>query len=204
MAIQVASFIVPKNGNTWFVVEDKYIKGGLHVVQDAAERDAINPFNLKPGMLAVTQDDRKMWQLAADATTWEAFEVGGGSSAPVRQKKIYTALQILPDNSQDFVLPLGKTVVLNSLSVDTVCKVEAFETAARTDTNPYTFISTIDHLVDDGSTLMTDGTILRGRRYSILSNQELVPSVDIYFRITNLDKTNTRDVTLTLEFLPIE
>jgi hypothetical protein len=98
---------------------------------------------------------------------------------------------------------MSKTVVIHALSVDIACQVQAFETAARLDSNPYTFIATPDHLSDDGSTLMSDGTILRGRRYSILSNMDATPTNDQYFTISNLG-TVPIDVTLTIDFLPIE
>ena len=51
MAIQVASNIIPRNGNTWPVVEDVFVKGGFRVVDDLAARDAINPLSMKQGML---------------------------------------------------------------------------------------------------------------------------------------------------------
>ena len=73
----------------------------------------------------------------------------------------------------------------------------------RDDSNPYKFVATSDHLEDDGSSLMTDGTVLRGRRYAILTNQEPGPSMDIYFRITNTDVV-AKNVNLTVSFLPLE
>ena len=51
MAIQVASSIIPRNGNTWPVVEDVFVKGGFRVVDDLAARDAIDPLSMKQGML---------------------------------------------------------------------------------------------------------------------------------------------------------
>ena len=51
MAIHVASNIIPRNGNTWPVVEDVFVKGGFRVVDDLAARDAIDPLSMKQGML---------------------------------------------------------------------------------------------------------------------------------------------------------
>lgn len=67
MPIQVASNIVPKNNAKWPVVDDTYVKGGLHVVADAAARDAIYldataRLILKNGMLLVTASDARIWQ----------------------------------------------------------------------------------------------------------------------------------------------
>ena len=51
MAIPVSSNIIPRNGNTWPVVEDVFVKGGFRVVDDLAARDAIDPLSMKQGML---------------------------------------------------------------------------------------------------------------------------------------------------------
>lgn len=201
MAVQLASFMVPKNGNTFFLLEDKYLKGGLRLVADVAERSAINPLSFKAGMLVITQNDKKIWQLGSDLLTWSEFKVGG--SSPVRQTVTYGTKSLTPNESENFSLPLGRSALIYQLKVDTTCKVEAFDSGNRDETNPYTFISTSDHLEDDGSTVMTDGTILRGRRYSILTNQEGGTSMDVYFRITNTDIV-AKNVNLTMTFLPLE
>lgn len=70
MPIQLASLIVPKNSNTWYLMEDIYLKGGLQVVANSAARDALNPLNRKAGMIVITQDDKKIWQLGDDLVTW--------------------------------------------------------------------------------------------------------------------------------------
>lgn len=206
MAIQVASFLIPKNGNTWFVVEDKFIKGGLQVVASAEARDAINPINMKPGMLVVTQSDNKLWQLQADSSSWVEFSPGpsgdGGASAG-RKPATYTAAGLQPGSVADFVLPMGKTVLVLTLKVSTPCMVQCFSTAERSESNPYTFVATADHLEDDGSSLMTDGTILRGRRYSIFSNLEVEESIDQFFRISNAGQS-TISVTLDIEYIVTE
>jgi hypothetical protein len=200
MPIQVASFIIPKAGNTWFILEDKYIKGGLQIVATVVERDAINPINHKSGMLVLVQADNKIWQLGADLTTWTEFKVG---SSPVRQSMTHSSSNLQPMAVDEFVLTLGRTSIVLELKVDTPCTVEAFGTILRDETNPFKFVATSNHLVDDGSSLMTDGTVLRGRRHSILSNAEGGTSADIYFRVTNTD-TVTKNVNLSVSYLPIE
>lgn len=201
MAIQVASFLIPKNSNTWFVLEDKFIKGGLQVVPSATDRDAINPINMKPGMLVVTQSDNKLWQLQSDSL-WKEF-TSGASSTTGRKFERYTSSGIVASGVADFVLPLGKTVLILKLSVSAPCIVQCFSTAGRGESNPYTFAATADHLEDDGSTLMTDGTILRGRRYSIFSNLEVENSIDQFFRISNAG-TSTISVVLDIDYIVIE
>lgn len=201
MAVQLASFLVPKGGNSFFLLEDKYFRGGLRLVADAAERTNLHTSTRKAGMLVITQDDNKIWQLETDLQNWKEFKVGG--SSPVRQTVTYATASIPVAGTVDFSIPLGRTALIYKLSVDTPCIVEAFETPLRDDTNQFKFVATSDHLEDDGSSLMTDGTVLRGRRYSILTNQEPGPSMDIHFRVTNTDIV-AKNVNLTLSFLPLE
>lgn len=209
MAIQVASFLVPKNFNSWYILEDRYMKGGLHVCTTVENREEIPPESRKHGMLVVIQEDESLWMLNEDLETWKAFKTGGGGTG-VRQKIVQRVQGLASQDHAEFALDIGPTALVLSLEVDTVCQVEAFETYQMEDTNPYRFVATDDHLVDDGSTKMTDGTILRGRRYSIFSNQDPLPKPEIYFRITNIDaKPSTgdvpvKDITLTLTFLPLE
>ena len=63
MAIQIASDLVPRNGNTWPVVEDIFIKGGYRTVADLAARDAIDPSALKPGMMVFVQSENAHFKL---------------------------------------------------------------------------------------------------------------------------------------------
>lgn len=126
-----------------------------------------------------------------------------GSVGGKRKTITHTETSITSSLPRDFVIPMSKTLIIHSLSVSMPCQVQAFETAARIDTNPFTFIATSDHLTDDGTMLMSDGTILRGRRYTILSNMDTIPAIDQYFRIANLGTTPI-DVTVTIDFLPIE
>lgn len=217
MSIKIPDFIIPSGGSTEFLIEDKYVRGGLHTVATYTDLALLNTTTLKVGMLCVTQDDLKVYQLSelntvgnAKVGIWEIFNAGGGNTGGglgFRQTVTHLEQNILAGASREFSLPLGKTALVYKLEVDTSCKVEAFDTLARDETNPFLFIATPDHLKDDGSTLMTDGTILRGRRYTILSNQENVGNattdINIYFRVTNTDVVD-KGVSLTISFLPIE
>ena len=93
MPVQLASFLLPRNGNTWFILEDKYLKGGLQVAANAATRDAINSINLKSGQLVITQDDHRLWQLQDDLVTWIEF-VSASTYNP-----FYTHKQLTPDDA---------------------------------------------------------------------------------------------------------
>lgn len=201
MAIQVSSFIVPRGGNKWYVLEDKYIKGGLQIADTIADRDAILEENRKAGMLVIVQTDNKIYQLEASLVSWREFNLGGGS--PVRQTIEYSTDTLAPEDSKGFSLSLGRSALIFELSVDTPCVVEAFGDINRLENNPYKFVATSDHLTDDGSTVMTDGTILRGRRYTILANMEQGNSTDVYFTITNNDVIE-KNINLKVQFLPLE
>lgn len=200
MAIQVASFLIPKGGNSFFIIEDKYVKGGLQVAATVADRDAIISANRKFCMLVLVQADKKIWQLESDLITWTEFKIGSG---PIRVSATYSTAVLAPGASENFDLPIGRTAIVLKLVTDSPCKVQAFSTVTRDETNPFTFISTPGHLEDDGSTLMTDGSTLRGRKHSILSNGEPGTSNAVYFTITNTD-TALKNIILSISYLPIE
>jgi hypothetical protein len=61
-----------------------------------------------------------------------------------------------------------------------------FGTAQKNEPNPYTFRATEDHLTDDGTTLLSDGTVIKTRQYSIFANLEEPVQEKVYARITNL------------------
>lgn len=205
MPINLASFIQPRNGNSYFLLEDVYLRGGFQVRQNAADRDAINELNRKAGMLVMTQDDNKIWVLQTDLATWQELQVGGGSGgAGERQQLLHTTAALATDQWDDFSLPLGKTTTLLRLQVDHPCMVEAYGTSMRDESNPYKFVASAEHLSDDGSTKLSDGSVIYGRRYAILSNMEQPASANIYFRIYNQGADTENGITMTVDFLTLE
>jgi hypothetical protein len=203
MAIQLSTFLLPKNNNTFFLLEDKFIKGGLRSCVDHAERDAINALNRKKGMIVVTQNDTKLWMLETDKVTWTEVTLGGGN-LPVRQTLIYTTQSLATNASENFTLAMGKSCLLYELRVDSgPCELMAYSEPTRAETNPYTFKALVNHLVDDGTTFLSDGTPVKGRRYSILMNLENSLSDNIYWTLVN-KKAGNAAFTVTLSFLPIE
>lgn len=61
----------------FYGMQDVYLRGGLRVVANASERDAL-PVSLRyPGMLALTRDTGALWRLEADNTTWRWVHTGG-------------------------------------------------------------------------------------------------------------------------------
>lgn len=210
MPINLASFIQPRNAthpdpelrNTYYMVEDIFVKGGFQVRESVEDRDSIIELNRKPGMLIYTLADKKIWQLDEDLVTWNEFSFGGGSSA-TRASVEYSTRLLQPNAYEDFSLPLGKVALLETLRLSAPVTIEAFDTEDKLGSNPYRFIATADHLADDGQTLMSDGTVLSGRRYAILANGELEPTANIFFRITNSSPVEM-EVTVSITYLPLE
>lgn len=204
MPIEISSNLLPRNGNKFYLLEDTYLRGGLRVTESASERDSIDPDSLKAGMLVVTADDMKLWQLNADLETWREFKTGGGGGegAP-RSSASHTVPEIPSFSYADFSLPLGNGVIVYRLWVDKPCTVEVHSTPDRVDTNPFRFIAKEGYLEDDGSAELQDGTIVRNRRYHIWANLEEEPSGSVFFRILNPEE-DVLTVTVNVLYKPFE
>lgn len=201
MPIPLSTFLLPAGGNSFFLLEDKYVRGGLHVCVNAAERDAMNATVKKSGMLVVTQDDNRIWQL--QGSDWLEFNPGGGAGP--RRTVVHTENGIQPLQSVNFTLAMGRMVICTSVEVSDACQIEAYSTPDYSDVNPYKFIAEPGMLKDEGITLLSDGTQLRNRRYLILANEEQPELTDnLYWRITNLSEDTELDVALTVVFTPVE
>lgn len=205
MPVQLASFLIPKAGNSFFLLEDVYLKGGLRIVPNSAARLALNASTLKPAMLVIDQDTRKIWQLGDDKITWTEFQTGGSSGLGLGQRTtlVMTTDVLPPGMSQDVNTEMAPSNMIYRLSTNVPCKVEAFYTPNRIDSNPYTFVSTQDHLEDDGSYIDPSGSRVFGRRYSVLMNLEDPPTNGIYWRLTNLSQDNAI-IECRVSFVPME
>ena len=209
MPINLASYIQPRNATnpdpqfrgTYYLMEDVYLKGGLQVRADIADRDSINVLNKKEGMLVMTLDDKKLWILGADLTSWTEAPFGGGGKGQ-RQVAI-TLAPVIANGTNDFELVLGKSCMLMKLSVSAPCVVEIHSTVHRTDSNPYKFIADETHLEDDGTTIMANGDVVKNRRYSLLCNLEDPINDRHYFRVIEQEGV-PKNVQLTATFLPFE
>lgn len=185
------------------MIEDKFIKGGLRVVDSLAERDAINSLNKKAGMIVINKTDKRLYQLQDDLTTYQEVQLGGGGGLSVRQTAIHKTIALEDSAVESFDLDLGKSAIIYNLQVDNVCMVEAYGKNDFSDTNPYRFVSALDHLVDDGSTYLVDGTRVYGRRHTIVANLDDPLNTNIHWRVTNLSNAPA-EITLTVNFLPLE
>ena len=211
MPINLASYIQPKNAtnpdpalrNTYYLLEDIYIKGGYHIRANVAERDAINELNLKVGMLVYTVEEKKIWQYGEDDTWSELSLAGSGSGGTGSRNSVtHETAGTAPGSFEDFDIEMSSTVaLLLQLVVDAPCVVEIHGSALRNDINPYKFIASSSHLSDDGSTVLSDGSVVYGRRFSILANLEIPTVSRVYGRIINSELANVT-VKLSLELLP--
>jgi hypothetical protein len=203
MPISVSANLQPKNHGTFYVVEDVYLKGGFQVRDTFSDLATINVQNLKAGMLVFVVADNKTYQLATDLITWAEYQPGGAVADFSRKTTTYTSDEIAVTGFKVVALDLGNTILVHKLSVSVPITVEAFETVDLTDTNPYKFIPTADHLSDDGTTLLSSGDVVKNRRYTILTNQDSPTTGKIYFRLTNNTSLATA-VTITVQYVTIE
>lgn len=112
----------------------------------------------------------------------------GESSTEVNRKKFNYTIEDLPaGENREFDIEIGIASIVYALTVNRPVLVEVFATEAKDETNPYTFLATYDHLTDDGTVLLDDGSVIQQRQYSIFANQEEPPKPKVYCRITNID-----------------
>lgn len=109
----------------------------------------------------------------------------------------YTTPAIPTNQSHEFEIELGVSVIVYRLTVSRPCRIEVFGSADKTELNPYTFVATSDHLIDDGSILLSDGSVIQSRQYSIFANLESPSQPKVYARVTNIDN-ETSPVTISL------
>lgn len=124
----------------------------------------------------------------------------------VRQTTRLTTLVLAPNASESFAIECGSTAIVQRLAVNSPCVVEVFGVEDHNpidDPNPYKFIATDGHLMDDGTTFFRDGTTLKTRQYSIFVNLETPKRAQMYGKITNTG-TSARSITLDLTYLIVE
>jgi hypothetical protein len=168
---------------------------GFFVANDSVARESLQ--NKESGMIVLTKDDNTLWQLKSDLSTWQKY-VPRSSKTTIE----YNLADLPSFEFVDFELEMGNSVIVYSVLVTHACMLEVFENSSRNQSNPYRFIATDDHLEDDGSTLLSDGTILRGRRYHIWSSTSAINK--IYCRLTNVSGTSIQNFKLTVVYTPIE
>ena len=76
MPIQVSGKLIPRNDNTWPVVDDAHIEGGYRVVADLLARNAIDVTTLKVGAavhVVASQATYRVASIVEGVVTWEDF-----------------------------------------------------------------------------------------------------------------------------------
>ncbi|MND67827.1 hypothetical protein D3C80_592530 [compost metagenome] len=124
----------------------------------------------------------------------------------VRQKFNFVSTLLTPGAHEDFVLESGASAIVQRLRVSSPCVVEFFGTEDHSpiiDPTPYRFKAVAGHLMDDGTTQMSDGTVIKSRQYSNFINLEDPVKPRVYGRITNTQPVNAT-ITLDLLFLTVE
>lgn len=155
----------------------------------------ILPINPNPGdVITVDGTGNPVW-------------VPGAASASAGTRSTVTYQPVTAINVGErrfFELDLARSALLITVSVDAPdLLVECFSTNARADLNPYTFKSNTSYLEDEGVSELSDGTLMKGRRYAFFVNHDVPASTTSYWAITNhsaIPMTPTLSVTfLTLE-----
>lgn len=128
----------------------------------------------------------------------------GSAESGIRRHKYETTISSLQGyGSVDLVLQLGISSIVYEVSVSRPVKVEVFGTPDKTEPNPYTFIATPDHLVDDGSVVLNDGSSFQSRQYSIFANMEEPPTPNVYVTVSSLDPFEAATpITLSMLYFP--
>jgi hypothetical protein len=102
IGIPLIAEIGPKNGGSFAMLDDTYIRGGLRVVATLQDRDAITPDRRKEGMLVlVVGDSNNLYMLTADLTTWILAPIGSGGGTPSLETIMVVASEDIADG--DFV-----------------------------------------------------------------------------------------------------
>ena len=104
-----------------------------------------------------------------------------------RRRYCKVITNLLGYGNVQFDMRLGVSSIVYNLRVSRPVKVEVFGTAARDEPNPYTFIATQDHLVDDGTVILNDGSSFQSRQYSIFANLEEPVKPTVYVTVTSID-----------------
>lgn len=200
MPLYMTSFLLPASPGVPYLLEDKFVRGGYRCVATLVERNAIRTTERKAGMRVFVAEDMKTYTVNPGAlTTWVEVK-----TSPERQATEYVGASLANNAQVDFTLPTGKSaMILNLLTSAVGIEVQCHSTAARNDSNPYTFLSYAGHLADDGSSKLDNDTVEYNRRYSMVCNLEPTPTSDTYWRIINKSGASLAP-TVSITYLTVE
>jgi hypothetical protein len=98
-----------------------------------------------------------------------------------------------------FTLPTGSHFILKDLQVSAPCLIECHDNSRYDDSNPYAFVATAGHLVDDGSYVMGNQRYY-GPKFVTLFNRQFPDSDFSYWKVRNLSET-TQPIYITVTVL---
>jgi len=151
--------------------------------------------------LPTTQPEAGQIMVAVGGDTSKTIWFGGLPLPTTRRRKFQTNIgNLLGYANTTITAPLAVSSIVYNLKVSRPVKVEVYGTAAMDEDNPYTFIATPDHLVDDGTVILNDGSSFQSRQYSIWANLEDPPNQNVYIKVTSLDSYLANDP-VQLEFM---
>jgi len=162
------------------------VRGSANITSNLWVGERVTVGNLYT--LPTTQPEPGQIMVAVGGERSETYWVGGLPLPTTRRRKYQTILGNLKGYaSANITAPLGTSSIVYGIKVSRPVKVEAFGTPEMDEDNPYTFIATPDHLKDDGTVILNDGSSFQSRQYSIFANLEDPPTQNIYIKITSLD-----------------
>jgi len=128
----------------------------------------------------------------------------GAPESGIRRRRYETTISSLVGfGTAEFVLNIGVSSIVYAVSVSRPVQVEVFSTPDKNEPNPYTFIATPDHLTDDGTVILNDGSSFQSRQYSIFSNLEEPAQPRVFVTLTSLDSYQAGDpITFSIYYFP--
>lgn len=142
----------------------------------AIDINRILPSGGSPGQLAQKQLDGSI--------QWVDAATNAGARGT---SELECPLQLSTGEVYDFELPLAKTLMLLKVILNAPdIQLTGYTTSMRDDKNPFTFISHIDFMQDEGVLLVDASTKEYKRRFSFMANLETPVSDKLYFTFKNL------------------
>lgn len=129
---------------------------------------------------------------APNQTSWVT-----NTTTPVVRRSYDYDIEVTAGGTYSFEMDLNAiSAIVYNLTVSQPCTVEVHGLPDFSQSNPYTFVATADHLTDDGSVFFSDGSVIQQRQYNIFANLEDPPQERFFVRITNVSETGTLNLSL--------
>lgn len=82
MPIFIASSLLPRNGNSYFLLEDTHVRGGFRTCSTLAQLEEIPQSSRKQGMVVSVSQTGLLYMLASDLLTWSNILPDATGEAP--------------------------------------------------------------------------------------------------------------------------